>query len=238
MKLYDFQKLSTKLANQSLIGSIALCNIAQYSGTVLKEQTVFYGEIIKIEKGKATIRDNKGKELIIPINYDLIVFPPRGIYRLENGEIINDPDVIISWKVKLLSPIEDSDWIANTAPHVHTIINNKWEFEYKYDKEYLFQRMEMGAVLLIGESIIIGITYSNPKTKEISRREQIDGIIIRASMKEGIVIKRNDNGEEYKLPPDITMIQKAPNGQYKLKTTGKVIVDPGFITTWVVDERS
>jgi hypothetical protein len=238
MKLCDFEKLPTNLDDQSLIGNIALCTIAQYSGTELKKQSVFYGEIINIVKGKATIKDNKGEELIIPVNIDLIVFPPRGIYRLENGEVINDPDVIISWKVNLLSPLEDSDWIANTAPHIHAIINNKWEYEYKYDKEYLSRRMEKDTSNIIGKTVIIGISYSDPKTKEITRREQIDGIIIRASMKEGIVIHRNDNGEEYKLPPDITMIQKAPNGQYRLKSNGKVIVDPGFITTWVVNERS
>ena len=60
---------------------------------------------------------------------------------------------------------------------------------------------------------------------------QIAGSIIRVDYSEGVVIEKRD-GTELTLPPDLTMIQFAPEGDYKLSSTGEIIKNPDFITMW------
>ena len=42
------------------------------------------------------------------------------------------------------------------------------------------------------------------------------------------------SGEETTLPPDLSTFRRAEPGTYRLKSTGEAIVDPDFLSTWIL----
>lgn len=83
---------------------------------------------------------------------------------------------------------------------------------------------------IIGKIILVGITYYTHDEQFIERK-QFYGKIISADRKKGIVFLKQD-GEAYNLPPDLRSVQIAPPGEYKLHSTGEVVVDPDLLSTW------
>jgi hypothetical protein len=49
-----------------------------------------------------------------------------------------------------------------------------------------------------------------------------------------IEVRRADNGDIFTLPPAPEAYAPAPPGEYRLKTTGEVVVDPDFTCTYEV----
>jgi hypothetical protein len=61
-------------------------------------------------------------------------------------------------------------------------------------------------------------------------RKQYWGTVVEANEK-GIAVRLN-NGEILSLPPNLSSTKKAPPGEYRLRTTGELIVDPDYLSTW------
>ena len=87
------------------------------------------------------------------------------------------------------------------------------------------------AASFIGKHLLIGITYLDHDDKLIEQK-QVHGHIVRINGHEGIVVKLHDCGDEFKLPPDLNSLQQAPKGEYRLRSTGEVVVDPDLLTSW------
>lgn len=85
---------------------------------------------------------------------------------------------------------------------------------------------------LIGKVILIGLTYYTADNEFIEQR-QCWGTVIESS-EERILVRLN-NGEILGLPPDLSSTQIAPPGEYCLRSTGEVIVDPDYLTTWNIN---
>ena len=87
---------------------------------------------------------------------------------------------------------------------------------------------------LIGKVILVGVTVNDHEDRFL-RREQHHGRVVFADDRKGILIslEGSEAGGTFQLPPDIRSIQKAPPGQYRLHSTGEVLADPDFLTTWV-----
>lgn len=86
---------------------------------------------------------------------------------------------------------------------------------------------------LLGKVILIGLTYYS-HDNELIGQKQYWGTVIEANKKR-IRIQQN-NGEIFSLPPDLRSTEKAPPGEYRLKSTGEVVMNPDFLTTWIVNE--
>ena len=86
---------------------------------------------------------------------------------------------------------------------------------------------------LLDKTILVGISYRN-KSGEIVEREQYRGTVIESSEKQ-ILIKR-ENGKISSLPPDLRSTKRAPEGEYRLHSTGEIVVDPDFTSVWIVDK--
>ena len=54
---------------------------------------------------------------------------------------------------------------------------------------------------------------------------------IDSGKKNGITFRKQD-GDEFTLPPDLKNVKKAPAGEYKLHSTGEVVVNPDLLSTW------
>lgn len=92
------------------------------------------------------------------------------------------------------------------------------------------------ARVFIGKHVLVGITRCNEEGTAVSQ-EQFHGVIDRISLEEGIVIKLKDSEEERTLPPDVSRMQRAAAGEYRLRSTGEVVKDPDYITTWTIYPR-
>jgi hypothetical protein len=83
---------------------------------------------------------------------------------------------------------------------------------------------------LIGKRVLIGLTYV--ETGQDDRHEQKHGVV--KDVSEGGVTVRLSDGGTYSLPPDLRPWKSAPPGEYRLRSTGEVVVDPDFIANWRV----
>jgi hypothetical protein len=92
---------------------------------------------------------------------------------------------------------------------------------------------EKEAESIIGKHLLVGVTHRN-HNEEITGIEQFHGEVIRASREEGIILRLSGSGEERWVPPDLSRLEPAAPGNYKLKATGEVVVDPDLLSTWTV----
>jgi hypothetical protein len=89
------------------------------------------------------------------------------------------------------------------------------------------------AASYIGKHLLIGMTYLDHK-QELIEQKQFHGEIIRINDHEGIVIRLHGSDKEFKLPPDTASLKAAPPGEYRLRATGEVVVNPDLLTTWTL----
>lgn len=75
------------------------------------------------------------------------------------------------------------------------------------------------------------MTYLN-NLDQVERRTQLSGTI--SKIEENGIFVNLDDGKVFSLPPDLSAIEVAPPGDYKFKTTGKVVVNPDFMTSWTI----
>ena len=83
--------------------------------------------------------------------------------------------------------------------------------------------------IFIGKTIIIGLTFLDNINQKVQRR-QLSGTI--SDINEKGIFVNLDEGGVYTLPPDVSAIQAAPPGEYEFESTGKVVVNPDYMTTW------
>lgn len=86
----------------------------------------------------------------------------------------------------------------------------------------------------IGKYLLVGITYLD-KDEKVVEQYQTHGKILSVD-EDAIVIEKTDGTGQYSLPPDTSSLQVATAGEYKLRCTGEIIVNPDLISTWTVYE--
>jgi hypothetical protein len=83
---------------------------------------------------------------------------------------------------------------------------------------------------LEGKRVLVGLKYLNARGEETDR-VQYTGTIVSGGGDEPIVLRRHDTDELVELPPEL---EEAAPGEYRLRSTGEVIVDPDYIAAWIV----
>lgn len=88
---------------------------------------------------------------------------------------------------------------------------------------------------LVGRTVLIGLTYYFPDGS-FSHQVQMHGEIAQADPAAGVlvILEGERDGEEFWLPPRFEAFERAPRGEYRLRSTGEVIHDPDFTTTWSI----
>jgi hypothetical protein len=84
----------------------------------------------------------------------------------------------------------------------------------------------------IGKHLLVALTYLDHH-RQITDKVQLHGTITRIT-DEGIFFDQ-PNGEEFSLPPDLRSLQPATPGEYKLRSTGEVLTNPGFLSHWTIN---
>jgi hypothetical protein len=86
---------------------------------------------------------------------------------------------------------------------------------------------------LVGKRVLIGLTVMD-QGGEVDHHEQKHGVVERAA-ENGVAVRLSD-GELYWMPPDLGPWKAAAAGEYRLRSTGEVLVDPDYIATWFVTQ--
>src|SRR5262245_18931388 len=104
----------------------------------------------------------------------------------------------------------------------------KWPFR-KRDSRPAWD--EASAEKLLGATVLVGMTYREPGG---DRLDQVFGTVTHVEPERGITLRLEGSraGEVFNLPPDLGALSPARPGEYRLRQTGEVVVDPDFTTTW------
>ena len=87
---------------------------------------------------------------------------------------------------------------------------------------------------IIGKHLLVGVTHRN-HADEITGVEQFHGgDCPRQSRGGGIIIRLSGGDKERWVPPDLSRLEPAAPGNYRLKGSGDVVVNPDFLSTWTV----
>lgn len=89
----------------------------------------------------------------------------------------------------------------------------------------------------VGKHLLIGITYLDPQGRVIDRK-QMHGIIVRVGAEEGVVVRLHGTERECAFPPDLSGYRALPPGEYRLPSTGEVVVNPDLGCDWFSDGRT
>jgi hypothetical protein len=85
---------------------------------------------------------------------------------------------------------------------------------------------------MVGCRLLVGITYLDD-AGAVRGSEQFCGQVLEVS--DGVVVvERPGDGEPALLPADADAYEAAAAGAYRLKSTGEVVQDPDYVTTWQV----
>lgn len=81
--------------------------------------------------------------------------------------------------------------------------------------------------------VLVGLTYFGESSEEPFDQQQLFGRIVHADECEGILLSLEGMraGEQFKLPPDTRAFRVAQPGDYRLRATGEVVVNPAFTAT-------
>ena len=88
------------------------------------------------------------------------------------------------------------------------------------------------AAELLGTHVLAGIADLDRCGNVVARR-QFHGTVIRASVDDGVTLV-DAEGQEHWLPLDLDAYEPADPGEYQLRTTGEVVVDPTWLTRWTI----
>lgn len=88
---------------------------------------------------------------------------------------------------------------------------------------------------LVGKYVLIGFTIEEPDGTLV-RQLQIHGTVTFADRHKGIGVSLGGmrTGQEHVLPPWPAAFHEAKPGEYRLRSTGEVIVDPDYTTSWTL----
>jgi hypothetical protein len=88
---------------------------------------------------------------------------------------------------------------------------------------------------LMGKHVLVGVTTLDHKGKLIEHK-QFHGTVTRADPRDGFRLALLGEREEQfeSLPPDTRAFVKARPGEYRLKATGELVVDPDYTAMWTV----
>lgn len=87
----------------------------------------------------------------------------------------------------------------------------------------------------VGKTLLIGVTYIDHEAKLTGQRQWF-GVITEVSNAKGIVITLKNDTKLCALPPDLSALQPAKPGEYRLRSSGEVVTNPDFLTTWTCRE--
>ncbi len=167
---------------------------------------------------------------------DCFYYAPGGEYTCRSsGEKITNPILLVSWIIT--EQHEESktylDFKPNMAPLFFSKVPKEFNIRYRPNFEIIEKLIKSKGEFYIGKTIIIGM-HSRSKAEEYARQSEAHGKIIRVDNK-GITVSLDD-GNEFLLPPDLTFLQPVFPGEFRERSTGKIVVNPDLMTDVTIEK--
>ena len=91
---------------------------------------------------------------------------------------------------------------------------------------------------LPGKVLLVGISYI-AEDGSLVEQQQFFGQVQSAHSRKGILLALQGRraGEQYNLPPDTRSVNAASAGEYRLRSTGEVVVDPDYTVTFSLHKQ-
>ncbi len=84
----------------------------------------------------------------------------------------------------------------------------------------------------VGKHLLMSLTYLDPSGAG-EHKSQLHGVITRIN--EAIIaVERQDTGEEFTLPADLSALEVAAEAEYRLKPSGEVVVNPDYLVVYAI----
>ena len=84
----------------------------------------------------------------------------------------------------------------------------------------------------VGKYLLMSLTYLDD-VGTVEHKSQRHGIITRVN--EAIIaVERQDTGEEFTLPADLSALTVAAPGEYHLKPSGDVVTNPDYLVIYTI----
>ena len=92
---------------------------------------------------------------------------------------------------------------------------------------------------LLGKVVLVGLTYLSADGA-VSEQRQFFGTTMSADPRKGILLTLSGAraGEQFNLPPDTRGINAAVPGEYRLRATGDVVVNPDYTALFSITAAS
>jgi hypothetical protein len=96
------------------------------------------------------------------------------------------------------------------------------------------------ASTLPGQLVLVGLAYFEVDAEEPFEQQQLFGRVVSADEGRGIrlALEGRRAGEEFILPPDTRSFHQPGPGEYRLRTTGEVVINPDFTVTFSIRKQS
>ena len=95
---------------------------------------------------------------------------------------------------------------------------------------------EERARFLLGRTVSAGVTALSSADEPIEQR-QYAGLVTAVDEGRGVTLQLDD-GSNYTLPPDLRPFEEARPGEYRPRSSGKIVLDPDYVCTWSMQMRS
>jgi hypothetical protein len=86
---------------------------------------------------------------------------------------------------------------------------------------------------LLGQRLLLGVTVGD-EGGDVVAQAQFHGRLVEADAHQGFALELADGGLAW-LPPDLRAFEPAVPGEYRLRSTGEVVVDPDLLANWTVN---
>lgn len=84
----------------------------------------------------------------------------------------------------------------------------------------------------VGKHLLMSLTYLD-RAGALDHKVQLHGVITRIN-EAVIAVERQDNGEEFTLPAILSNLEVAAEGEYRLKPSGDVVVNPDYLVVYTI----
>lgn len=227
---------------QDLVGLDVLVGLTylDVERTVLRQEQ-FHGLIEKAGRSATSIRPPEGEELRwVPTEVTAFRPAPGGTYRLAStGQVVTDPTLLTSW---MLTVVHDPEGNAkcevepNHAPlGRQSRVPREWTLDYRIKPDRIRQAITRFGDEYIGRSLLVGINHTGPE-RGLRSQEQLFGTIMVVDFDEGILVSCEPGGRTFVLPGDPCWVEKAPPGEYRLRSTGQVVTNPDYVTEVTIEQ--
>jgi len=92
---------------------------------------------------------------------------------------------------------------------------------------------------VVGKVVLVGLTYLEADGSLIEQ-QKFFGTVLSADSRRGILLSLEGqrSGEQYNLPPDTRAIEIASSGEYRLRGTGEVVIDPDYTVMFSIAKQA